>query len=316
MRAADGNPQVSVVMAVHNGEQYLPEAIESVLVQSFRDFEFIVIDDGSSDGSRRIIDEYARRDRRMRVVLQENLGLTRALNQGVEMARGEFIARMDADDVSVFERFQRQVQFLAGNPEYVVVGSEVLQIDDDGRPLCIRGHHQDHAAIDRQCLLGNGGAMTHPVVMIRKAALDQVGPYDGEFTTAQDLDLYLRLAEIGRLHNLRDVLLKWRQHPDSINRTRSATWPAMKRRAVGGAIRRRGVERYLAGVFPDATPGFYGEYDEQCLAMAACGGNFATGTKHLGTILRRRSPTAKELRACFFLALRATKSLLRRGVRS
>jgi glycosyltransferase involved in cell wall biosynthesis len=303
---------VSVVMSVYNGGQYLKTAMDSVLKQSYKEIDFIIIDDGSSDNSLQILENFARADPRIRLISRENRGLTQSLNEGIGLAQGSFIARMDSDDVSQPQRIQRQLEFLQTQPDYVIVGSEVLQIDCDGDPLSIRDHHREHEAIDRQCLLGDGAAMTHPAVMIRKSALDKIGGYDPSFVTAQDLDLYLRLCEVGRAYNLPDIFLHWRQHPLSINRTRFDTWSEMKSKAVGNAIRRRGIDAYIAGVYSNLAGPYSCSYGEQCFAMAVAGRNFGTAWKHFWQNLSARRPSLSDVRTFLGLTLRSVEHLIRR----
>jgi glycosyltransferase involved in cell wall biosynthesis len=243
-------PRISVVMAVHNCEPYLQAAVESILNQTSRDFEFIIIDDGSSDGSIAILEKYAACDQRIRLVSRGNLGLTKSLNEGLALAKGEYIARMDADDISLPERFARQVDFLDSNPGHVAIGANVMMTDGELRPLRLRPQPRTHREICRELLLGNGGAMTHPVIIFRRAAAEKVGGYDERFVVAQDLDLLIRLSEIGLLENLGEVLLYWRQHDESVNHKKFSTWHMVKRLAIKEAIIRQGPETYANGLFP------------------------------------------------------------------
>jgi glycosyltransferase involved in cell wall biosynthesis len=243
------SPSVSVVMSVHNGETYLRPAIESILQQTFSDFEFIIVDDGSTDSSAAILKEFSAVDVRIRLLARQNEGLTKALNHGLRQSRGEFIARFDADDISLPERFARQVDALCSDKSLVLLGSEVELISKDGLRLGIRGHAQDHEEIRHRLLWGNGGALTHPAVMIRKSALETICGYDERFTVAQDLDLFLRLSEIGRVSNLPDVLLLWRRHDCSINNTRYDLWMTMKRLAMENTIKRIGPAEFAKHFF-------------------------------------------------------------------
>lgn len=244
------SPRISVLMAVHNGEQFLAEAVESILNQTYRDFEFIVIDDGSTDDTKSILARYANSDPRVRVVHQQNHGLTKSLNKGLKLAVGEYIARMDGDDVARQDRFEKQLDFFRQYPDLVLLGSEVELITEKGCVLGTRGQRLKDCDIRRLLFMGDGGAMTHPVVMFPRLAAKQVGGYDEAFSTTQDLDLFIKLSERGRIMNHPETLLKWRQHGASVNRTKSDTWAAMKRMAISGAIERLGVEEYLKAVFP------------------------------------------------------------------
>ncbi|MGH8614897.1 MAG: glycosyltransferase, partial [Gammaproteobacteria bacterium] len=177
------SPVVSVVMSVFNGEKYLEEAIRSILEQSFRDFEFIVIDDGSVDRSIETLQMFAAQDSRIRLVARENRGLTKSLNEGCALARGEFIARMDADDTSWPSRFESQLAYLASRPEIVACGTGVTCIDSQGfslGPLIVPLEHED---IERSLLTGNGGAICHPSLMVRRHAFIQVAGYDDSYKT-------------------------------------------------------------------------------------------------------------------------------------
>ena len=232
---------VSVVMSVYNGERYAPEAVESILAQTFRDFEFILIDDGSTDGSKALLEGYAKRDPRVRLVSRPNKGLTKTLNEGLDLARGEFIARMDADDVSLPTRFEKQVAFLRANPDVVCVGARVLRVDPYGSPLSESDHKLTHEEIDRQLMEeGLGWAITHPVAMMRRDAVAKVSGYREQFRTSQDLDLWLRLAEVGRLANLPEVLLKYRYHPESVGFTKFEEQRRVKSIILSDAYARRG----------------------------------------------------------------------------
>jgi glycosyltransferase involved in cell wall biosynthesis len=240
------SPTVSVVMAVFNGEKYLREAVESILNQTFRDFEFIAIDDGSTDGSKMILDELARRDPRLRVVSRPNKGLTPTLNEGLSLARGRYVARMDADDVAMPTRFEKQVAFLDANPDVVLLGGAYELIDEEGRLLTVQRPAVDDATLQSHCLAGRT-PICHPLAMMRREALQQVGGYDESYSVAQDLDLWLRLGEVGRLACVTDVLLKYRMHETSVSEKKQQQQVANMRRAVESAGRRRGVAVQFEG---------------------------------------------------------------------
>jgi glycosyltransferase involved in cell wall biosynthesis len=240
---AEDVPLISVCMPAYNAERYVAEAVESILNQTLGDFEFLIVDDGSTDGSRRILEGYAARDPRIRLTSRPNTGYLVALNEMLAAARGEFIARMDADDVALPVRFERQVPYLRAHPEVLALGSRVLLVDPEGAPLCDMCKLQAHEEIDRTHL-EKTMAMCHPAVMARVEALRRVGGYRPECYTAEDLDLWLRLAEIGRLANLPEVLLKYRQHLQSIGYARRATQDAAAERSVADARRRRGLPQY------------------------------------------------------------------------
>lgn len=214
-------PLISVILPVYNAERYLGEAIESILVQSLRDFELIAIDDGSKDRSRTLLEKIAVTDQRVRVISRPNTGIVGALNDGLAAARGEFIARMDADDWVTAQRFEKQVAFLRQHQNCVCVGSYFNYMDADGALIKWNPRETDHNAIERALLSGDGGALIHPVIMARRAAIVQAGGYRVEAQWVEDLDLYLRLARIGELSNVPEVLLHYRYHTQSVNFTRN-----------------------------------------------------------------------------------------------
>lgn len=209
-------PTVSVLMPVYNAERYVAEAVESILAQTFKDFEFVIIDDGSTDGSRAILEGYAKQDSRIRLVSRPNTGYVVALNEMLSLASGELIARMDADDAALPARFARQVEYLLEHAEYVAVGCQILLVDPDGDPLREVELKLNHADIVR-VFLESGFGIGHPCAMIRREALDTIGGYREDLETAEDLDLFLRLADIGQLANLPDVLLRYRLHREKVS---------------------------------------------------------------------------------------------------
>jgi len=204
------DPQVSVVLPVYNSERYLAAAVASILQQTFADFEVLAIDGGSSDRSLDILREFASRDPRVRVVKQEGKGLVGALNQGLAMARGEFLARMDADDIAHPERFARQVAFLRKNTAIAVVGSAMTLIDGDGRRVRDIDYPVEPAAVARA--LEDGSALAHPAVMMRRETVVRTGGYRPVLDFAEDYDLWLRMSEQAQLANLPDRLLSYRHH--------------------------------------------------------------------------------------------------------
>jgi glycosyltransferase involved in cell wall biosynthesis len=227
-------------MPVYNGARYVAEAIDSILAQSFSDFEFVIVNDGSTDRSERILREYEKRDPRVKVISRANTGIVGALNDGLAQCSGEFVARMDADDVSLAERFATQIAYLRENPDCICVGSRVIGIDPCGLELFRSEHKLAHDQIDAELLNGVGWAIVHPAAMTRREAIAKIGGYRKEFQWVEDLDLFLRLAEVGRLANLEALLLKYRQHTESVNRTRAAQQAELADACVRDAYRRRG----------------------------------------------------------------------------
>lgn len=209
-------PSISVIMAVHNGEPYLLEAIDSVFGQTFSDFEFIIVDDASNDRTADILGSYE--DSRLRIVtLATNVGLAEALNIALEYSQGEFVARMDADDVAYPQRFEKQVATLRMHPEVVLLGSYYDLIGKNGVKF---GEIQVLDSLDSniRCGLPHANQFCHPSVMMRCEVVKGLGGYRslaGRY--AQDYDLWLRMAEKGKLMNLPQSLLKYRVHEGQIS---------------------------------------------------------------------------------------------------
>lgn len=212
------SPAISVAMSVYNGERYLAPAIESVLDQTFRDFEFLILDDGSTDASATIIQDYAARDPRIRPILRENRGLVASLNQLLDEARAPLVARMDADDISQPERFARQIAFLAGHPDHGVVGSRTLDIDEHGASfqLNLAEHPLSHEAFLRS-IDDNGPLLAHPTVLYRREVVLAAGGYHAAFRHCEDYDLWLRLAHRTRIANLPERLVHYRRSAEQVS---------------------------------------------------------------------------------------------------
>ena len=197
-------PAVSVIMPAYNALPHLRAAVESVLNQTFGDFEFLIVNDASTDGTGEALNEYAAADPRVRVLDRGKVGYTAALNLMAAEARGEFLARMDADDVCRPGRLEKQVAFLRANPDCVLTGAAVRLIDDDGDPLWVMRRAEEHEEILAGLLHepSRSGHVVHPTVLVRAEALGRAGRYDPAEEPAEDLALWFRLADVGRLHNL------------------------------------------------------------------------------------------------------------------
>jgi len=209
-------PKVSVVMSVYNSERYLLEAVESILRQTFTDFEFIIVDDGSTDGTWEILTSYATEDPRIVLIRNEkNIGLTQSLNKGLVLARGEYIARQDADDVSEPERLEKQVAYLEAYPLVGLVGTAYEIISGDGQLLTTVYPPTDNGALQERLLEGN--CFCHGAVVFRRICLAHVGGYREAFRTAQDHDLWLRISEHFDLASLPDRLYRYRFHSTAVS---------------------------------------------------------------------------------------------------
>lgn len=202
-------PKVSVVMAVHNGARHLGLAVESILGQSYPDLEFITVDDGSTDGTPNILRDYA--DPRIVAIHNErNLGLAASLNKALTLAQGEYVARMDADDVALPHRLERQVAFLETHSDVGILGSRVYLIDADGCGLGVQDMPTSDLQIRWTSLISN--PFLHPTVMLRRNLLREYNlRYDEDLQTSQDFDLWLRMLPHARGANLAEPLLLYRR---------------------------------------------------------------------------------------------------------
>lgn len=234
-------PVASVILCVYNGGKYINLAVESILAQTYNDFELILIDDGSTDNSLERLRYYESIDKRCRVFTGPNKGMVASLNQGIGLARADIIFRMDNDDVARPDRFEKQLNYLAHHPECVVLGTKVLLIDDEGLPITETWGETDHDKIDAVHMSGAGTYMCHPSLVYRKADILKIGGYRHECHYAEDLDLLLRFAEIGKLANLPEVLLEYRQHVDSVGYSKREKQIKATMRAVNDAKIRRGL---------------------------------------------------------------------------
>ena len=235
------SPAVSVVLGVYNGQRFLAEAVESILNQTFSDFEFIAVDDGSTDRTPKILREYARKDPRLKPIRIPHGGIVDAANAGLNAARAPLIARADADDVSLPERFATQFRYMADHPEVVCLGSQVWITEPHGSTVDRSHLPLTHEEIDIELLRGNGWVMPQPAAMLRKDAITKAGGYRNEYLWSEDLDLFLRLAEIGRLANLPDLLVRYRSHPGSTNHRLPHVQFELTRKCIVETYRRRGL---------------------------------------------------------------------------
>ena len=210
-------PLVSVILPAFNASKYIAESIDSVLAQSFRDFELLVIDNGSVDSTVEIVGRF--RDKRLRLLRHKsNRGLSNSLNHGILMAKGVWLARVDADDVCLAERFEKQLAFLEKNKEVVAIGTAMIQIDDRGRRLSTVIFAEDHQEIVGGLVFGKkAGQLAHSSVMVSRRVVEEVGGYPTYFSTTEDLPLWLRLTFKGRLANLPDPLILYRVHQSSMS---------------------------------------------------------------------------------------------------
>jgi glycosyltransferase involved in cell wall biosynthesis len=205
-------------MPVYNAEAYLAEAVESALGQTEKNIEVVAVDDGSTDSSREILRRYAGRDPRLRILEEEHRGLIAALNRGLEVAQGEYICRLDADDIAMPDRVDRQVRFLQEHLDYVLVGGQVATIGSAGEDIGTVG--TQFTGLDLAEYLKAGCCLVHSSVAFRRAEVLSAGAYDPLFVTVEDYDLWVRLVEDYRLAKLPEIVCKFRVHGDQVSVSR------------------------------------------------------------------------------------------------
>ncbi len=235
-------PRVSVVTKVLNGERFIQSSVQSILDQTFGDFEFIILDDGSTDDTWAILGNLADQDRR--IVLHrnvENMGLPATGNIALKFASAEFLAIQDADDWSYPQRLEKQVRYLEAHPECVAVGSRMLMVNSDDWPIRLWNVPLTHEEIDLYHMNGFGGMLAHPALLARTRSILEIGGYREDYPVSDDYDFLLRLAEVGELHNLTDVLVRYTRHSTNITGSREDLWKFHKMRAVRDAWERRGL---------------------------------------------------------------------------
>ncbi|MEO6080763.1 MAG: glycosyltransferase family A protein [Steroidobacteraceae bacterium] len=211
-----------MLMPVFNTANFLDKALGSLEVQTFRNFEIVIVDDGSTDGSLDILKAFALRDRRVRLVSRENKGLVATRNELLEASRGRFVAWMDSDDVSLAHRLTRQYELLAGDNGIVCVGSFAECIDPDGNYLFLESFPESHVGIVHA--QQQGGGMRFPTTMMKRDAALSVGGFREPFKMGEDFDFLLRLSELGSMANIQEPLYLYRQHVESVCATFGHQW--------------------------------------------------------------------------------------------
>lgn len=233
-------PEISVIMSVYNGARYVGEAVESILAQTEKRFEFLIVNDGSSDDSPAILDRLAAKDARIKLFHQTNQGLIASLNFMVAQAEAPLLARMDADDISRPERFEKQLCFMKKNPQIAILGTNTDELDEHGTLMpCDDFYPLDPADMRRQ--LDHKVAMCHPSVMMRRDIIRAVGGYSPLYPHCEDYDLWLRVSEGHDITNLPDRLLLYRRSPGQISEQNLLT------QATGACYARMAHRLRLAG---------------------------------------------------------------------
>lgn len=209
-------PPVTVLMSCYNGEKWLSESIESILNQTFKHFEFLIIDDGSLDSSLSIMKDYAKKDFRIHIESKINSGLPDSLNVGLRKAKGTWIARLDADDIAEPERLQKQYDLVTSDPELIVIGSAFRETDEHGNSGSIQYYPTTHRKLKKN-LLTKRRFFAHSSAFYHKEKALKAGGYRPRIKKSEDYDLWLRLSELGKMASIQEPLIRFRTHPDQIS---------------------------------------------------------------------------------------------------
>jgi glycosyltransferase involved in cell wall biosynthesis len=231
--------QVSVVMSVYNDEATISGALQSILTQRDVDLECIVVVDGSSDSSREIAERFARTDRRIKLLIRENRGLTQSLIEGCALARGDFIARQDADDLSLPGRLHKQLKILKKHPEVALVGCGTRVVTSDDHELYCVFPDVKKAMEQVAAYELTGLRISHGSAMFRRSSYESVGGYRREFYFAQDVDLWIRLFEVGQFESVDEILYELRLSARGISSLRRAEQIELTKLALNAARARR-----------------------------------------------------------------------------
>ncbi|NJL30591.1 MAG: glycosyltransferase [Phycisphaerales bacterium] len=278
-------PAISVLMPVYNAQRYVGAAVESILAQTFGDYEFIIVDDGSKDDSLSILQKYADKDKRIQILSRPNTGIVGALNDGLALCRADWIARMDADDWAYPTRFERQLAFMKEHPDYLAAGTDYELMDSDGDPIEVRTNPHEPMKVE-STLMEGVCCLQHPTVIMSRKPVMELGGYRRAYQWAEDYDLFLRLCLLGKIANQPEALLRYRVHESSVCQTRSAEQADIVLRARAEAWRAKyGVEPDMDNPVVAVSmlpPELYRSWAH--LAWGA--GHHATATKYARRYLR------------------------------
>jgi glycosyltransferase involved in cell wall biosynthesis len=238
-------PRVSVVMPVYNNAEYLEAALLSIRHQTFSDFEILIIDDGSTDASRDILDRHARDDERIKLFRLDHQGTSNVMNYGIERARGEYIAIMHSDDTAMPTRIQKQVSFLDVNPSVGVVGSSYDIIDKNGNCL-MTVQNPSSSQLCRTILVEEGrNCVCNHSTMVRKSAFEKAGPYHQLLWPAEDYDIWLRISDFSDVTNIPEALVTYRFHFENVSLRRTYQQSLAMAAAHEATLRRRAGDSYF-----------------------------------------------------------------------
>jgi GT2 family glycosyltransferase len=288
----DAAPLVSVVIPVYNASPFLVEAVESVLKQTFQDWEIIAVDDGSTDNSVEILNQFAALDARIRVLPMPHAGICSTRNTGIHAARGRYFAALDNDDAMLSERLQKQFDFLEGHPDYCAVGTAGLLVDVDGDPIHDRFFPTTGEEVEAELLAGRNPLMQSSM-MFRKQTVIDAGCYQDGRNFAEDYDLFLRLTESGKIGNLHEVLMRQRQHVSRASARHYEDQNRVARLALQDAFNRRGLQQELPVIEGSWHPTTPADYHTRCASDAWDAGNYQSVKKHASALWTAGGPLGK-----------------------
>jgi len=231
------NPKISVLMSVYNGDKFINQTIDSILIQTEKDFEFIIINDGSTDNTEKIIKSY--KDERIKYFFNNHKGLVNSLNKGLIVSNGRYIARIDADDISHPSRLKEQSDYLDKHKDTVICGTWAKKINENGEDIGIFNYPpEDHSAIKKYLIKHN--PFIHSSVMFKKEVLKKTYNYIGFFKHVEDYELWTRILKLGIGHNIPKTLIYYRIHDNQITKRKSNIM-----KITGMLVRILAVFRYL-----------------------------------------------------------------------
>jgi glycosyltransferase involved in cell wall biosynthesis len=298
---------MSVLLCVCNDERFLSQALDSLLAQTWTDFEIVAVDDASTDGSAGILERYAQLDTRLRVIRQpQRQGLAASLNLALFLAQGPVVTRMDSDDISLPERFARQMAFLKENPAVSIVGCQFEKIDAEDRSLGLQTNLPLYDGAIRAFLLEGNNPFCHGGVMMRRSViLEMLGGYRQVFSAAQDFDLWLRVPPSVLMRNLPEVLYRHRRHAGAVSSRRFLLQRQMKRMALALAAERQQSIAGMDSLWRQPTSDAQIDWVERFLKsdLRANRGEYATLLYRTGK-QRARQRAWSEASQCFGASLR------------
>ena len=283
----DKQLQLNVVMPVYNAGPYLAAAVESILNQTYSEFEFIIIDDGSTDESLALLQGYASQDARIKLISRENKGLVATRNELLSLAHAKYFAIMDSDDISYPDRLEKQLSFLENQPDYGIVGCRDMLIDPDGLDIRVINDNVSHEDIDR-ANLSFDVFQTLNAYMAVTEQIKAIGGYRDKIVYAEDRDVFLRMAEITKVMVLPDILYAYRQHYTNTCVTKANEVSLNVRQVVADACQRRDIGLAPSEAGPHPENNTMVPLHNVWAWWALAGGNIKTARKYARKVFMKR----------------------------